>query len=190
MLLQSASLLLPLSYVISANLAPLLPHRLAEAGAGVIAPEATSVIAALWMVARFVTMAAMWRTGGWHGRWETLGAGAATLAGGLALVLLSPSLVGIIVGLVLYGTGMGLTYYASLYYSMAVGHAAVQAGGNFEALIGVGYCIGPLLGVAGHAASEVHADAATVAFTWLALALAAPLVLRPYLAARRARRRS
>ena len=45
MLLKSASLLLPLSYVISANLAPLLPHRLAEAGVGVIAPEATSVIA-------------------------------------------------------------------------------------------------------------------------------------------------
>ena len=92
------------------------------------------------------------------------------------------------IGLLLYGTGMGLTYYASIYYSMAVGHAAVEAGGNFEALIGVGYCVGPFLGVAGHAASATHAEAATVGFTWLALALAAPFVVRPYLAARRARR--
>jgi len=188
LLLKSASLLLPLSYVISATLAPLLPHRLAEVGAGRIAPETTSVIAALWMVSRFVTLGTMWRTGGWHGRWETLAAGGVSLAGGLALVLLSPSLTGLVVGLVFYGTGMGLTYYASLYYSMAVGHAAVEAGGNFEALIGVGYCVGPLLGVAGHAASATHADAATVGFTWLALALAAPFVVRPYLAARRARR--
>jgi hypothetical protein len=30
---------------------------------------------------------------------------------------------------------------------MAVGHAAVDAGGGFEALIGVGYCLGPLLGL-------------------------------------------
>ena len=48
----------------------------------------------------------------------------------------------LIAGLLVYGAGMGLTYYASLYYSMAVGHGAVEAGGNFEALIGVGYCVG------------------------------------------------
>jgi hypothetical protein len=30
---------------------------------------------------------------------------------------------------------------------MAVGQAAVDAGGNFEALIGVGYFLGPLLGL-------------------------------------------
>jgi hypothetical protein len=41
---------------------------------------------------------------------------------------------------------MGLTYYAALYYALAVGHAEVDAGGNFEALIGLGYCVGPLLG--------------------------------------------
>ena len=164
------------------------PPPARRGGAGIIAPTSTSAVAALWMVARFVTLGTMWRTGGWHGRWETLAAGAVALVGGLALVLLSPSLVGIVIGLLLYGTGMGLTYYASIYYSMAVGHAAVEAGGNFEALIGVGYCVGPFLGVAGHAASATHAEAATVGFTWLALALAAPFVVRPYLAARRARR--
>ena len=46
---------------------------------------------------------------------------------------------------------MGLTYYAALYYSLAVGHAAVDAGGTFEALIGFGYFGGPLLGLAARA---------------------------------------
>jgi tetratricopeptide (TPR) repeat protein len=40
-------------------------------------------VAALWMLARFVVLVAMWRTGFWHGRWATLAAGAVALAAGL-----------------------------------------------------------------------------------------------------------
>ena len=83
---------------------------------------------------------------------------------------------------------MGLTYYTSLYYSMAIGQAAVDAGGNFEALIGVGYCVGPLLGIVGEAvAGPRRGDAATVALTCLCGAFAARGVVRPYLQARRRR---
>ena len=71
--------------------------------------------------------------------------------GGLALVLLAHTLPVLVAGLFAYGAGMGVIYYASLYYVMAVGAAAVDAGGNFEALIGVGYCVGPLLGLIGEA---------------------------------------
>ena len=85
----------------------------------------------------------MWRVRFWHGRWGTLAAAAGALAGGLALVLIAPTLTGVVAGLVLFGTGMGITYYAALYYSLAVGHAAVDAGGTFEALIGLGYFVGP-----------------------------------------------
>jgi hypothetical protein len=49
-----------------------------------------------------------------------------------------------------FGTGHAIIYYASLYYAMTVGHAEVDAGGHFEALIGGGYVLGPmatLLGV-------------------------------------------
>jgi hypothetical protein len=184
-LARSASWLLPLSYVISATLAPVLPARLAAVG--VAAPP--SQVAALWMAARFATLFLMWRTGFWHGRWATLGLGGAGLAGGLALVLLAQTPATIVAGLLLYGTGMGLTYYAALYYSMAVGHAAVDAGGNFEALIGVGYCVGPMLGVVGHAvASPSSAGTATVVLTWLVTGLASRGAIRPYLDARRRRR--
>lgn len=142
-LLAAATWMLPISYVVSATLAPVLPHRLTAVGVGADA----SLIAALWMATRFLTLLVMWRSHFWHGRWGSLIAGAAALLGGLILVLAAGSLAPVVAGLLLYGAGMGMIYYSSLYYVMAVGHAAVDAGGNFEALIGVGYCVGPLLGL-------------------------------------------
>jgi hypothetical protein len=183
-LAQSASWLLPLSYVISSTVAPVLPDRLAAVG--VTAPP--SQVAALWMAARFAALFVMWRTGFWHGRWSTLGFGALGLGGGLALVLLARTPAVIVAGLLLYGAGMGLTYYAALYYSMAVGHAAVDAGGNFEALIGAGYVVGPTLGLVGHAiAAPPRAGTATVVLTWIVSALVSRGAFRPYLEARRRR---
>ncbi len=149
-LLRAASWLLPFSYVVAAVLDPLLPHRLAALGAG----RAAGPLAALWMAARFMVLLIMWRSSFWHGRWGALWAGGASLLSGLVLVLLAPALPLLLGGLLLFGTGMGLVYYAALYYSMAVGHAAVDAGGGFEALIGVGYCVGPLLGLAVQALSH------------------------------------
>ena len=142
-LLTAASWLLPISYVVSATLAPILPQRLAAVGLGTDA----SLVAALWMAARFGALLVMWRSRFWHGRWATLLAGALMLAAGLVLVLAAPALPPLMAGLLLYGAGMGTIYYASLYYTMAVGQAAVDAGGTFEALIGVGYFVGPLLGI-------------------------------------------
>jgi hypothetical protein len=186
-LARSSSWLLPLSYVISSTLAPVLPHRLAAVG---ITGSSPSVIAALWMAARFATLFLMWRAGFWHGRWGTIAAAAAALAAGLAAVLMATTPAVLIAGLLVYGAGMGLTYYAALYYSMTVGHAAVEAGGTFEALIGVGYFVGPLLGILGHAgAGAAGAGSVTVMLTWMVAALASPGVLRPYLAARKQRAR-
>ena len=117
--------------------------------------------------------------GGWRG---------AALAGGLALVLVAPSLAGVVAGLVLFGAGMGITYYAALYYALAVGHAAVDAGGTFEALIGLGYCVGPLLGLCGQLAPGAAAPARP---PWPSPGrppgLIAVPALRPYLQARRRR---
>ena len=112
------------------------------------------------------------------------------LAAGLGLLLLAPTVAGVVIGLLVFGTGMGLTYYAAFYYSMAVGHAAVEAGGGFEALIGVGYTVGPVIGLLGYGvASPAGSGSATVAFTLLAVLVASPGVIRPYFQARRARHR-
>jgi hypothetical protein len=180
---RSASWLLPLSYVMSSTLAPVLPHRLAAVGVGVL-PE--SVVADTWLVARFLTLAVMWRVGFWHGRWGTLALAGLALVGGLALTLLAPTFGGVVLGLLLFGAGMGLTYYAALYYALAVGHAAVDAGGTFEALIGLGYCVGPALGLVGHTLGG-GPHGGTVALTSAAALLASAAALRPYLEARRRR---
>jgi hypothetical protein len=166
-------------------MAPLLPHRLAAVSDG----AAGGGVAALWMVARFITLWTRWRTGFWHGRWGTLALAAGAIAVGLAGVMLAPSLIVLGAGLVVFGVGMGLTYYAAIYYSLAVGHGAVDAGGTFEALIGVGYFAGPLLGLAAQATVDpTHASSATVGLAWLVAAGGSTGALRRYLAARRARR--
>jgi MFS family permease len=188
---QAASWLLPLAYLMSATLSPILPHLLARADRdGAVAP---SVVAATWMVARFVTLAFMARLQFWHGRWGTLMLGAMALVGGLGLVFLATSLPAITAGLFLFGVGTGITYFAALYYAMAVGHAAVDAGGTFEALIGAGYCLGPVLGLLGQAlagpSAEGRARQMTVMLTWAAAALFVGRAARPYFAARRARQR-
>ena len=123
-LLRSVSWLLPTSYVLCSVMAPLLPHRLAEVGGSTTG----GVVPALWMIARFFTLIVMWRSGFWHGRWGTLVLAACALAAGLATILLAPTVTVVAAGLVIFGVGMGLTYYAALYYSLAVGHAEVDAG--------------------------------------------------------------
>jgi hypothetical protein len=99
-------------------------------------------------------------------------------------VMLGPSLPVVVIGLVVFGVGMGLLYYAALYYSLTVGHAAVDAGGKFEALVGVGSSIGPLLGMLGHALTTTRPQATTVALSLGVFLLALPSIVRPYRDAR------
>jgi hypothetical protein len=66
------------------------------------------------------------------------------VAGGFAITIMATSATMAFVGLAMFGAGHGTIYYAGLYYAMAVGGAEVDAGGRFEALIGLGYVIGPL----------------------------------------------
>jgi hypothetical protein len=60
----------------------------------------------------------------------------------------------LIAGLAVFGVGMGVIYCSALYYAMAVGNAAVDAGGKHEALIGIGYGGGPICGLLAIAAAD------------------------------------
>jgi hypothetical protein len=42
-----------------------------------------------------------------------------------------------------------MSYYLSLYYALVVENASVDAGGGHEQMIGLGFAIGPVLGLAG-----------------------------------------
>ena len=180
LLLRSARVLLPLSYVLTSAMMPILPYRFDELGLEV---WWETPAAATWTVVRFLAFAAMWRMAFWHGRWGTLLAGATAMTGGFALIVLAPSLPIILAGFGILGAGVGIVYYAALYYAMAVGRAAVEASGTHEGLIGAGYAVGPSAGLLGARAG----GAGIVGVVWALILVAGVPALRPYLAARRLR---
>ena len=191
-LLRSARVLLPLSYVLNSAMAPLLPYLFERV---YVAKEEQTLVASTWMWVRIGAMAIMWRAPFWHGLWGTLLLGGLLLAAGFGMVVAAVSLPMAIGGLGLFGAGMGVVYYAALYYAMSVGHAEVDAGGTHEALIGVGYAVGPLAGLAGTALGSRAAalgiagseGAGVVAVVLLLFGIGTVGAWRPYAAARRAR---
>lgn len=182
LLLRSARVLLPLSYLLMSAMTPILPYRLSEIGVEVAWETPAS---STWMIVRVLALAIMWRLPFWHGRWGALVLGAGAMTGGFGMVVLAPNIHIMLAGFVIYGIGMGVIYYAALYYGMAVGRAAIEAGGKHEALIGAGYGSGPLAGLVGTA---LGGGAQIVAIVWGTMALGALPAILPYVRARRLRK--
>jgi len=141
-LLRTARLLLPLSYLLTSAMAPILPFRLAELGARA---DRETMLTSTWMATRVLVMIGMLLLAFWHGKWSVLLVGGALLAGGFGTVILAPDMLVMTGGFIALGAGLAIIYYAALYYGLAVGHAEVDAGGTHEALIGLGYTLGPAL---------------------------------------------
>jgi MFS family permease len=144
-LLRATRWVVPTSYVFVSVIGPVLPFLVRDLG---IDEGMRPIVASLWMFARMLTVALLATRTFWHGRWSAIASGAALVVGGFALAVLAPSATLLVVGLCAFGAGHGIVYYSSLYYAMAVGGAEVDAGGRFEALIGLGYVVGPLVGMA------------------------------------------
>lgn len=169
-LLASSRALLPTSYLLIDTLAPLLPGLWARAGVSVGLGAALS---STWMVARFGMFALLRGYTAWRGRWAMLVVGALLMVAGFAAALAGAGVPVATAGLVAFGAGQGMLYYAALYYGMAVGHGQVESGGKHEAVIGLGYLGGPLLALVGLAVGvpPVHAvgavaSAAVIGSAW------------------------
>lgn len=170
-LLSGARVLLPLSYVINGVLAPLLPFVLAGIAIDIFWQ---TPLASIWMVARVLVTAFMWQWGVWHGKWSVLWIAICTMALGFTGILSAVNLPILVIGLILFGGGMGITYYAALYYAMAVGRAKVDAAGTHEALIGGGYMVGPIIGLG---SIQVASATDSSSFTTLICVVLAIMVL-------------
>jgi hypothetical protein len=155
-LLTTFRVLLPVSYVASSALAPYLAGLMPKLGIGV---QWSTVVASVWLVPRTLAFCGLGFWSGWHGKWWPvvlawvclfagfLGCvGAGLFAGGDADILALGRLV-LVISLALFGVGMGTVYSGAISYAMEVGKAQVDAGGTHEALIGVGYTLGPACGV-------------------------------------------
>ncbi len=138
--------LLPVSYLLIGALGPLLPYSIAALH---VDARWQTPIAATWLSVRVIAMLGMWRLHFWHGRWATLALGGGLMACGFFVAMMAGSVGLLIAALAAFGIGQAMLYYASLYYAMSVGHAEVEAGGHFEALIGAGYIIGPVASLIG-----------------------------------------
>ncbi|MCC5821910.1 MAG: hypothetical protein LAT64_01330 [Phycisphaerales bacterium] len=110
-------------------------------------------VASVWLAARVFVFVLFERWHGWHGRWWTPWAGLGAMVLGFAMTVGSPAFgpsagLGVFAaGLACMGAGIAAIYCGALYYAMAVGSAGVDAGGKHEAVIGMGYTIGPVLGL-------------------------------------------
>ncbi len=145
--LRSASrFLIPTSYLLIGALLPLLPYVIDRIE---VIPVMATPVAATWLTMRVITITGMWRLHFWHGRWSTLAVGAALMTIGFAAAVLANSLPVLAIGLMAFGAGQAILYYASLYYALSVGHGDVGDAGTFEALVGGGYLLGPIASLAG-----------------------------------------
>jgi hypothetical protein len=185
--LAAARVLLPLSYVIVAALAPLMPFI---TGPLHLHGSIETVVASTWLGGRLCAAAVLWRTHSWHGRWATLLIAGALIAGGFAAAVLATSIPVLILGLGAFGVGQGIIYYAAIYYAMAVGNAGVDAAGTHEALIGLGYFIGPALGLLSTLASDndIGRNQIFVLAVWSLMGLAAIPASRPWIRERASNR--
>jgi Na+/melibiose symporter-like transporter len=151
-LLASSRWSMFVSYAMMFVILPLAPSIFAALGHSV--SVATALTAVLYAV-RCAVFLVMERTERWHGSALVPAVVVFVMPVGFFLVLLGPSTAITVVGLAVFGVAAGLAYAGALYYAIVVGNASVDAGGKHEAIIGLGFTLGPALGVAGKSLGAV-----------------------------------
>ena len=171
---------LPASYIVISALAPFLPFALIRLEVDI---RHALPIASAWTVSRLATFVLMERWHGWHGRWWLFFVTALLMLAGFALCLIASAIGGrqslplLIAGLAACGIGIGGIYTAAFYYVMEVGDATVSAGGSHEALIGLGYTVGPTLGMLAIFMAQNRPASESPTFEPIMLALVSATVL-------------
>ncbi|WFB37199.1 hypothetical protein P3T73_05425 [Kiritimatiellota bacterium B12222] len=134
------------SYVMLFLLSPLLPEIFVRLN---VPLKWATVCASVMDFSRVMSFALCRRWTGWHGKRWILPLTWLGIPLGLSMCLLGPHLAWVLCGEVLFGFVAGITYYAAIYYAMLLHHSSVEAGGDHEGLIGVGFALGPALGLVG-----------------------------------------
>jgi len=144
--------LLPMSYLVCSAMIPFLSTLMNRMN---IDASMHPILSATWLLFRTIGFVAMERSKKWHGRWLHPALAMVLMLAGFALVALCVVVGGtdngryiLIGGLACFGLGMAMIYAGAIYYAMEVGQAQVDAGGAHEGLIGVGYTVGPAIGLA------------------------------------------
>jgi len=123
----------------------------------------------IWCFGRLGAFFGLWFWSGWHYRFRWLLASYLALVATFAVILVVPNLAMLVVAQLVFGGGIGLIYYSSLFYSMDVGETKGEHGGIHEAIIGVGNFTGPAVGAASLQFLPQQAHSGVVAVTALLL---------------------
>lgn len=137
-------------------LVPLMPSLFDRLGHGVLWSPALSAVVDL---CRFLSFAGLGAWAFWRGRALPLAVSAVGIPAGFVMVLFATTTTMAIAGQVVFGFCAGQVYFAALYHAMVLENASVEAGGHHEALIGSGFALGPLVGLAGIGLQRVTGDA-------------------------------
>jgi hypothetical protein len=156
-LMMSSRLSMVAGYAMLYVLSPLLPVLLSRLGYTVVAQTA---LAGCLDAGRAIIFLFMERTQTWHGRRSVLALVAILIPIGFLLALSGGRGDLIAVGLVLFGASHGVSYFASLYYAMVTGNAAVKSAGTHEGLVGAGFVLGPAAALVGRELGSLWHQAA------------------------------
>jgi len=110
-------------------------------------PELRTLLASVWMIARFFTFMLLGATVWWHTRPRLLLVATLILPLAFLGITLTHTLAPMIACQIVLGLGLGLIYAASLYFGMVLSSGSTEHGGYHEALIGLGVLLGPGSGV-------------------------------------------
>lgn len=88
----------------------------------------------------------MGKTSGWHYRFKVLVLIQILMCFGFLILVFSSSVLLFLCAFIVFGIGMGVAYFSSLYYSLTGGHSQGERSGIHEMLVGSGGLAGPLIG--------------------------------------------
>lgn len=135
----------PFSYVAINTALPLIPFL---AGRLELTPTVAGIVCSMWFFARTFAFGLLWKWDGWHYRYRFLSAAYVAMAVGFAGIVTASSVAMLVGAQMLFGLGLGLIYYSSLFYSMDVGETKGDHGGLHEGAIGAGLFAGPMIAFA------------------------------------------
>lgn len=135
----------PFGYVAINALIPVIP-RLAERFE--LSPMFAGFVCSIWFFARAGAFFVLWHWTAWHYRFRWLAGSYVAVALAFASILAGTRLWVLVLAQLVFGAGVALLYYSSLFYSMDVGETKGEHGGFHETALGAGVFAGPAVGAA------------------------------------------
>lgn len=154
-------LALPATYAVIYGLMPMMPLLLSADRLGTSLDTRTqTLVSSTWLVTRWLTFAVLAMSSWWHTRPKLLLWAACLMLVAFLGITVPPSLLwgrsvapsidlaAMIAWQAVLGIALGVIYSGSLYFGMVLSEGSTEHGGYHEALIGLGWVLGPAAGAA------------------------------------------